>query len=133
MVAWQSWCLSPLLSAMRQGIKPSPLQASKCDSHGTHMAGVLSGRDAGVARGAHIHSLRVLNCQGKGTVSGALIGECPTGRGSSPPCSPQLCPAVSPIPRPVPQAWNLSGHRWRLSPAHRWWCCCPSPVPTAVC
>ncbi|XP_040534092.1 proprotein convertase subtilisin/kexin type 9 [Gallus gallus] len=49
-------------------------QASKCDSHGTHMAGVLSGRDAGVARGAHIHSLRVLNCQGKGTVSGALIG-----------------------------------------------------------
>ncbi|XP_031459037.1 proprotein convertase subtilisin/kexin type 9 isoform X3 [Phasianus colchicus] len=49
-------------------------QASKCESHGTHMAGVLSGRDAGVARGAHIHSLRVLNCQGKGTVSGTLIG-----------------------------------------------------------
>uniref|UniRef100_A0A8C9L9U5 Proprotein convertase subtilisin/kexin type 9 n=1 Tax=Pavo cristatus TaxID=9049 RepID=A0A8C9L9U5_PAVCR len=49
-------------------------QASKCDSHGTHMAGVLSGHDAGVARGAHIHSLRVLNCQGKGTVSGTLIG-----------------------------------------------------------
>ncbi|XP_042675725.1 proprotein convertase subtilisin/kexin type 9 [Centrocercus urophasianus] len=49
-------------------------QASKCDSHGTHMAGVLSGRDAGVARGTHIHSLRVLNCQGKGTISGTLIG-----------------------------------------------------------
>ncbi|XP_021260710.1 proprotein convertase subtilisin/kexin type 9 [Numida meleagris] len=49
-------------------------QASKCDSHGTHVAGVLSGRDAGVATGAHIHSLRVLNCQGKGTVSGTLIG-----------------------------------------------------------
>ncbi|NXP07407.1 PCSK9 convertase, partial [Thinocorus orbignyianus] len=49
-------------------------QASKCDSHGTHMAGVLSGRDAGVATGANIHSLRVLNCQGKGTISGTLIG-----------------------------------------------------------
>ncbi|NWH49079.1 PCSK9 convertase, partial [Fregata magnificens] len=49
-------------------------QASKCDSHGTHMAGVLSGRDAGVATGANIRSLRVLNCQGKGTVSGTLIG-----------------------------------------------------------
>uniref|UniRef100_A0A8C2TK00 Proprotein convertase subtilisin/kexin type 9 n=1 Tax=Coturnix japonica TaxID=93934 RepID=A0A8C2TK00_COTJA len=49
-------------------------QASECDSHGTHVSGVLSGRDAGVARGAHIHSLRVLNCQGKGTVSGTLIG-----------------------------------------------------------
>ncbi|NXW49394.1 PCSK9 convertase, partial [Nyctiprogne leucopyga] len=49
-------------------------QASKCDSHGTHVAGVLSGRDAGVATGANIHSLHVLNCQGKGTVSGTLMG-----------------------------------------------------------
>ncbi|XP_009318123.1 PREDICTED: proprotein convertase subtilisin/kexin type 9 [Pygoscelis adeliae] len=49
-------------------------QASKGDSHGTHMAGVLSGRDAGVATGANVRSLRVLNCQGKGTVSGTLIG-----------------------------------------------------------
>ncbi|NWI58259.1 PCSK9 convertase, partial [Calyptomena viridis] len=48
-------------------------QASKCDSHGTHVAGVLSGRDAGVATGAKVHSLRVLNCQGKGTVSGTLM------------------------------------------------------------
>ncbi|NWT19249.1 PCSK9 convertase, partial [Vireo altiloquus] len=48
-------------------------QVSKCDSHGTHVAGVLSGRDAGVATGANIHSLRVLNCQGKGTVSGTLM------------------------------------------------------------
>lgn len=50
-------------------------QASKCDSHGTHLAGVVSGRDAGVAKGAGLRSLRVLNCQGKGTVSGTLIGE----------------------------------------------------------
>ncbi|NXT56973.1 PCSK9 convertase, partial [Pluvianellus socialis] len=49
-------------------------QASKCDRHGTHMAGVLSGRDAGVAAGANVRSLRVLNCQGKGTISGTLIG-----------------------------------------------------------
>ncbi|NXR44937.1 PCSK9 convertase, partial [Hippolais icterina] len=48
-------------------------QASKCDSHGTHVAGVLSGRDAGAATGANIRSLRVLNCQGKGTVSGTLM------------------------------------------------------------
>ncbi|XP_004642652.1 proprotein convertase subtilisin/kexin type 9 [Octodon degus] len=49
-------------------------QANKCDSHGTHLAGVVSGRDAGVAKGASLRSLRVLNCQGKGTVSGTLIG-----------------------------------------------------------
>ncbi|XP_007954479.1 proprotein convertase subtilisin/kexin type 9 [Orycteropus afer afer] len=49
-------------------------QASKCDSHGTHLAGVISGRDAGVAKGASLRSLHVLNCQGKGTVSSTLIG-----------------------------------------------------------
>ncbi|XP_030914409.1 proprotein convertase subtilisin/kexin type 9 [Geospiza fortis] len=52
-------------------------QAGQCDSHGTHVAAVLSGRDAGVARGANIRSLRVLNCQGKGTVSGTLLVSSP--------------------------------------------------------
>lgn len=54
-------------------------QASKCDSHGTHLAGVVSGRDAGMAKGTSLRSLRVLNCQGKGTVSSTLIGECTLG------------------------------------------------------
>ncbi|XP_028743857.1 proprotein convertase subtilisin/kexin type 9 isoform X2 [Peromyscus leucopus] len=49
-------------------------QASKCDSHGTHLAGVVGGRDAGVAKGTSLRSLRVLNCQGKGTVSSTLVG-----------------------------------------------------------
>ncbi|XP_027035420.2 proprotein convertase subtilisin/kexin type 9 isoform X1 [Tachysurus fulvidraco] len=49
-------------------------QASQCDSHGTHIAGVLSGRDSGVARGVSVKIVRVLNCQGRGTVSGALAG-----------------------------------------------------------
>ncbi|XP_071343039.1 proprotein convertase subtilisin/kexin type 9 [Trachinotus anak] len=49
-------------------------QASQCDSHGTHIAGVVSGSDSGVACGAGLNLVRVLNCQGKGTVSGALAG-----------------------------------------------------------
>ncbi|XP_070765036.1 proprotein convertase subtilisin/kexin type 9 [Enoplosus armatus] len=49
-------------------------QASQCDSHGTHMAGVVTGSDSGVARGAGVNLVRVLNCQGKGAVSGALAG-----------------------------------------------------------
>uniref|UniRef100_A0A1A7WLH9 Proprotein convertase subtilisin/kexin type 9 n=1 Tax=Iconisemion striatum TaxID=60296 RepID=A0A1A7WLH9_9TELE len=49
-------------------------QASQCDSHGTHLAGVVTGMDSGVARGAGVNLVRVLNCQGKGTVSGALAG-----------------------------------------------------------
>uniref|UniRef100_A0A3B3DFA8 Proprotein convertase subtilisin/kexin type 9 n=1 Tax=Oryzias melastigma TaxID=30732 RepID=A0A3B3DFA8_ORYME len=50
-------------------------QVSQCDSHGTHLAGVVSGSDSGVARGAAVNLVRVLNCQGKGTVSGALAGK----------------------------------------------------------
>ncbi|XP_076009716.1 proprotein convertase subtilisin/kexin type 9 [Genypterus blacodes] len=49
-------------------------QTSQCDSHGTHVAGVVSGSDSGVARGASLNLVRVLNCQGKGTVSGAVAG-----------------------------------------------------------
>lgn len=49
-------------------------QANKCDSHGTHTAGVVSGRDSGVAKGANMRTVRILNCQGRGTVSGALAG-----------------------------------------------------------
>ncbi|XP_077390654.1 proprotein convertase subtilisin/kexin type 9 [Festucalex cinctus] len=50
------------------------VKASRCNSHGTHVASVVSGTDSGVARGASIHLVRVLNCHGKGTVSGALAG-----------------------------------------------------------
>uniref|UniRef100_A0A3B3DGI8 Proprotein convertase subtilisin/kexin type 9 n=1 Tax=Oryzias melastigma TaxID=30732 RepID=A0A3B3DGI8_ORYME len=49
-------------------------QVSQCDSHGTHLAGVVSGSDSGVARGAAVNLVRVLNCQGKGTVSPPLLG-----------------------------------------------------------
>ncbi|KAF7659703.1 hypothetical protein LDENG_00292970 [Lucifuga dentata] len=49
-------------------------QTSQCDSHGTHIAGVVSGSESGVAPGASVNLVRVLNCQGKGTVSGALAG-----------------------------------------------------------
>ncbi|MEQ2173209.1 hypothetical protein GOODEAATRI_029602 [Goodea atripinnis] len=49
-------------------------QASQCDGHGTHLAGVVTGSDSGVARRAGVNLVRVLNCQGKGTVSGALAG-----------------------------------------------------------
>ncbi|KAM9242986.1 proprotein convertase subtilisin/kexin type 9 isoform 6-T6 [Dugong dugon] len=49
-------------------------QANKCESHGTHLAGVVSGRDAGVAKGTSLRSLRVLNCHGRGTVSSVLMG-----------------------------------------------------------
>ncbi|XP_077440007.1 proprotein convertase subtilisin/kexin type 9 isoform X2 [Vanacampus margaritifer] len=50
------------------------VKASRCNSHGTHVASVVSGADSGAARGAGVHLVRVLNCHGKGSVSGALAG-----------------------------------------------------------
>ncbi|XP_019752333.1 proprotein convertase subtilisin/kexin type 9 isoform X2 [Hippocampus comes] len=50
------------------------VKASRCSAHSTHVASVVSGTDSGVARGAGIHLVRVLNCHGKGSVSGALAG-----------------------------------------------------------
>ncbi|XP_068174642.1 proprotein convertase subtilisin/kexin type 9 isoform X2 [Antennarius striatus] len=49
-------------------------QASRCSRHGTHIVGVVSGSDSGVAPGAGVKLVRVLDCQGRGTVSGVLAG-----------------------------------------------------------
>ncbi|KAG7276126.1 LOW QUALITY PROTEIN: hypothetical protein CRUP_026215, partial [Coryphaenoides rupestris] len=46
--------------------------SGQCESHGTHTAGVVGGVDSGVAPGAAVRLVRLLNCQGRGTVSGAL-------------------------------------------------------------
>ncbi|XP_069843720.1 proprotein convertase subtilisin/kexin type 9-like [Dipodomys merriami] len=49
-------------------------QEDNCESHGTHLASLVNGQSVGVAKDIKIHSLRVLNCQGKGTVSGIVMG-----------------------------------------------------------
>lgn len=46
----------------------SPL-SSDCDGHGTHVAALAAGATVGVARGATIVSVRVLDCDGEGDVS----------------------------------------------------------------
>ncbi|WP_186175907.1 S8 family serine peptidase [Vibrio jasicida] len=40
--------------------------ASDCHGHGTHVAGTAAGRQYGIAQGADIYSVRVLNCENKG-------------------------------------------------------------------
>ncbi|XP_042555241.1 proprotein convertase subtilisin/kexin type 9-like [Dipodomys spectabilis] len=52
----------------------APRTQVNCVGHGTHLAALVSGQSVGVAKDIKIHSLRVLNCQGKGTVSGILMG-----------------------------------------------------------
>ena len=45
-----------------------------CDGHGTHVAGTIGGSQWGVAKEAGLVSIRVLDCNGSGTVSGVVAG-----------------------------------------------------------
>jgi subtilisin family serine protease len=45
-----------------------------CNGHGTHVAGTIGGATYGVAKGVSIHPVRVLDCAGDGTSSGAIAG-----------------------------------------------------------
>lgn len=48
--------------------------ASDCNGHGTHVAGVLGGTRWGVAKQVRLVSVRVLDCQGRGTAARVLRG-----------------------------------------------------------
>jgi subtilisin family serine protease len=45
-----------------------------CDGHGTHMAGTVGGTTYGVAKNVNLYAVRVLNCQGSGSISGVIAG-----------------------------------------------------------
>ena len=48
--------------------------AADCNGHGTHTATTAAGTTFGVAKGAIVHPVRVLDCSGAGTVSGVIAG-----------------------------------------------------------
>lgn len=45
-----------------------------CDGHGTHVAGTVGGGTWGVAKDVSLVAVRVLDCQGSGTISGVVAG-----------------------------------------------------------
>lgn len=45
-----------------------------CNGHGTHVAGIAGGSTYGAAKGASIHPVRVLDCQGRGAGSDVIAG-----------------------------------------------------------
>ena len=45
-----------------------------CNGHGTHVAGTVAGSSVGVAKGARVYSVRVLDCMGSGTASTIIAG-----------------------------------------------------------
>jgi subtilisin family serine protease len=48
--------------------------SSDCNGHGTHVAGTVGGSTYGVAKGATLVAVRVLDCNGDGTNSGVIAG-----------------------------------------------------------
>ena len=45
-----------------------------CEGHGTHVAGIVGGRRSGVAKAVTLVSVRVLGCDGGGSVTGVIAG-----------------------------------------------------------
>ncbi|MGB8509302.1 MAG: S8 family peptidase [Pyrinomonadaceae bacterium] len=45
-----------------------------CNGHGTHVAGTIGGSTYGVAKGAMLRAVRVLDCSGSGSTSGVIAG-----------------------------------------------------------
>jgi subtilisin family serine protease len=45
-----------------------------CNGHGTHVAGTVGGSTYGVAKGAMLRAVRVLDCNGSGSTSGVISG-----------------------------------------------------------
>lgn len=47
---------------------------SDCNGHGTHVAGTIGGANYGVAKAVSLVPVRVLDCNGSGTLSGVIAG-----------------------------------------------------------
>ena len=58
----------------QEGVNAVDATAGDCDGHGTVVAGIAASRDYGVAPGAQVRSVKVLDCSGAATLSSLLTG-----------------------------------------------------------
>jgi subtilisin family serine protease len=57
-----------------QDVVDGTLPADDCNGHGTHVAGTLGGATHGVAKAVNLVAVRVLDCNGTGTIAGVVSG-----------------------------------------------------------
>jgi subtilisin family serine protease len=50
------------------------MNGQDCNGHGTHVSGIIGSETYGVAKGVKLHAVRVLDCDGTGTLSGVIDG-----------------------------------------------------------
>jgi subtilisin family serine protease len=50
------------------------MNGQDCNGHGTHVAGIIGSKTYGVAKNVKLHAVRVLDCDGTGTLSGVIDG-----------------------------------------------------------
>ncbi len=50
------------------------MNGQDCNGHGTHVAGIVGSNTYGVAKNVKLHAVRVLDCDGTGTLSGVIDG-----------------------------------------------------------
>lgn len=58
----------------QQGFDAFGGTSEDCDGHGTHVAGTVGGATYGIAKNVTLVAVRVLDCQGSGTISGVVAG-----------------------------------------------------------
>ena len=64
-----------LSGRVRTGFDATGLNSTEdCNGHGTHVAGTIAGATYGVAPAATVVPIRVLKCDGSGTLSGVIAG-----------------------------------------------------------
>jgi subtilisin family serine protease len=57
-----------------EGFSSIGSSSNDCNGHGTHVAGTILGTKYGVAKEAIVHPVRVLDCDGSGSMSGIIKG-----------------------------------------------------------
>lgn len=65
---------SQFAGRIRQGFDALGGDTNDCHGHGTHVAGTAAGATLGIAPGATVVPVRVLDCDGAGTVAGVVVG-----------------------------------------------------------
>ncbi len=65
---------SQFTGRIRSGFDALGGDTNDCHGHGTHVAGTAAGATLGIAPGATVVPVRVLDCNGAGTVAGVVVG-----------------------------------------------------------